>query len=140
MRLNKPASSDRAVSPVIATILMVAITVILAALVASIVLGMATNIPKTKILTATVSQTASNTIVITYVGGQDQKSCSGIRWDISDSYGSTMMTMMGLTSSTSPLEVGEVKTIIGNFDKRDHVVATAYFMDGTQQVILDSII
>lgn len=140
MRSKKSYPTENAVSQVIATILMVAITVIIAALVASVVMGMSTNIPKTKVLTATVSQPTVDSIIITYVGGQDQKTCSGIRWDITDSYGSTTMTMMGVTSSTTPLDVGLSMTIFGNFDYRDHVVATAYFLDGTQQVILDSII
>lgn len=140
--ITKPQPvNEYAVSPVIAVILMVAITVILAALVASVTMGMTTNIPKTKVLSATVSQPESDKLTITYFGGQDQTTCIGIRWDITDSFGSNQMTMMGHTTSPSiQLQVGEVRTITGNFIGKDHVVATAYFMDGTQQVILDNTI
>ena len=48
--------NEDAVSPVIGVILMVAITVILAAVIAAFVFGMAGNIQKTKVVAATVSQ------------------------------------------------------------------------------------
>jgi len=135
-------SGDSSVSPVIATILMVSITVILAAIIATVIMGMSSNIPHTKAVTGTVSQKYANLIVITYHGGQDQKTCSGIRWDITASDGSEQMTIMGSTSLSSgtQLNVGTEKTITGNFEGRDHIIATAFFMDGTQQVILDVVI
>lgn len=138
----QPYSSENAVSAVIAIVLMVAITVILAALVASITMGMGTNIQKTKIITGTVSQSDATKIIVTYFGGQDQNTCTGIRWDITDSSGSTQMTMMGYTSPTysTQLAVGSEITFTGSFIGKDHVVATAYFMDGTQQVIIDNFI
>ena len=45
--------NDQAVSPVIGVILMVAITVILAAVIAAFVFGMAGNISKTKVVAVT---------------------------------------------------------------------------------------
>ena len=45
--------NDEAVSPVIGVILMVAITVILAAVIAAFVFGMAGNISKTKVVAVT---------------------------------------------------------------------------------------
>ena len=48
--------NDEAVSPVIGVILMVAITVILAAVIAAFVFGMSGNISKTKIVAVTVQQ------------------------------------------------------------------------------------
>ncbi len=46
--------NDEAVSPVIGVILMVAITVILAAVIAAFVFGMSGNISKTKVVASTV--------------------------------------------------------------------------------------
>ena len=63
--------NEDAVSPVIGVILMVAITVILAAVIAAFVFGMAGNIQKTKVVAATVSQPSANLIIVTYQGGQD---------------------------------------------------------------------
>lgn len=136
------ARHDEAVSPVIGVILMVAITVILAAMIASIVMGMTTNIQHLKVVTAKVSQLDESTIIAIYYGGTDEKTCVGIRWDIQDSYGVTQSHPMGIidTPSTSQLLVGSQFPITGNFGGKDHVVATAYFMDGTQQVILDAFI
>ena len=53
--------NDEAVSPVIGVILMVAITVILAAVIAAFVFGMSGNISKTKIVAVTVQQPDANT-------------------------------------------------------------------------------
>ncbi|MGD1003854.1 MAG: type IV pilin N-terminal domain-containing protein [Methanoregulaceae archaeon] len=59
-----------AVSPVIGVILLVAITVILAAVIAAFVFGMAGNIQKTRVVAATAS-TQGSTITVTWQGGQD---------------------------------------------------------------------
>jgi hypothetical protein len=45
--------------------------------------------------------------------------------------------MMGLTSGTTSLTVGKTSMITGNSGK-DHVVGTAFFSDGSQQVIYDN--
>ncbi len=63
--------NDEAVSPVIGVILMVAITVILAAVIAAFVFGMSGNISKTKVVAFSVQKVAGNEIVVTYQGGQD---------------------------------------------------------------------
>ena len=52
----KFTKNEDAVSPVIGVILMVAITVILAAVIAAFVFGMAGNISKTKVVAATVQK------------------------------------------------------------------------------------
>src|SRR5512139_2722959 len=66
--------NDEAVSPVIGVILMVAITVILAAVIAAFVFGMSGNISKTKVVAASVQQPTESQIVVTYQGGQDAQS------------------------------------------------------------------
>lgn len=137
-----PDIHDEAVSPVIGVVLMVAITVILAAMIATIVMGMTTNIKQTKVVTAKVSQADETTIIAVYYGGTDEKNCAGIRWDVRDSFGTVQSTRMGIIDSitTTQLLVGTQLPITGNFGGKDHVIATAYFMDGTQQVILDAFI
>ncbi|MGD1004842.1 MAG: type IV pilin N-terminal domain-containing protein, partial [Methanoregulaceae archaeon] len=62
--------NEEAVSPVIGVILMVAITVILAAVIAAFVFGMAGNIQKTRVVAATASHIGTN-IQVTWKGGQD---------------------------------------------------------------------
>ena len=63
--------NDQAVSPVIGVILMVAITVILAAVIAAFVFGMAGNISKTKVVAVTGARIDANHVLFTNDGGQD---------------------------------------------------------------------
>jgi flagellin-like protein len=133
--------NEDAVSPVIGVILMVAITVILAAVIAAFVFGMAGNIQKTKVVAATVQQPTANQIFVTYQGGQDAASFSGANVTVTPGNS-------GVTLSCSPLlglgpAVG-CQTIcsasVGTFSGRDHVVVTGWFTDGGQQVILDTFV
>ena len=130
--------NEEAVSPVIGVILMVAITVILAAVIAAFVFGMAGNIQKTKVVAATASRTSSTGIALTYEGGQDAGSCLGIQWVTSSSTGNAISTyMMGSTGGSTQLTVGTTGTIGAN-SNRDNLVGTAYFNDGSMQVIFQN--
>ena len=134
----KFTKNDEAVSPVIGVILMVAITVILAAVIAAFVFGMAGNISKTKVVAATAQQPDANHIVVTYQGGQDASTLTGIQWTITDASGATeTQVWMGTNSGVTALAVGTGRTLPGTAGK-DHVVAAAHFSDGSDQVILDN--
>ncbi len=128
----KFTKNDEAVSPVIGVILMVAITVILAAVIAAFVFGMAGNIQKTKVVAATASQQGATTIYVTYQGGQDQALVNGVS--------ATVVNSAGTTSGPSNVGtgVGKSASFTNGGQGRDHVVATASFTDGTTQVILDT--
>ncbi len=67
---------EDAVSPVIGVILMVAITVILAAVIAAFVFGMAGSVSKTKTVAATAKQ-QGNDYLVTWQGGQDNSYAVG---------------------------------------------------------------
>ena len=136
--LMKFTNNEKAVSPVIGVILMVAITVILAAIIAAFVFGMAGNISRTKLVAAMDQQIDATHIVVTYEGGQDAGTCTGVQWTIMDLSGSTeTQAWMGTNTGATALAVGTVLTLPGT-TARDHVVATAHFSDGTDQVILDN--
>ena len=138
--LMKFTSNEKAVSPVIGVILMVAITVILAAVIAAFVFGMAGNIAKTKVVAATAQQPDATHIVVTYQGGQDAATCVGIKWTITNpAGGSIASTLMGRATGSTALAVGKSATLTGTSGK-DHVVGAAYFSDGSQQVIIDNTI
>ena len=142
--------NDEAVSPVIGVILMVAITVILAAVIAAFVFGMSGNINKTKVVAVTVQQPTNDQVVITYNGGQDAGLLTTIHVTVKDGAGTitwapTSMTsgwFNGTTPATGVLAVGTSITAneVGGFTGRDHVVATGYFGDNSQQVLLDTYI
>jgi flagellin-like protein len=127
--LMKYFRNDEAVSPVIGVILMVAITVILAAVIAAFVFGMAGNIQKTKIVAASASHDGTH-IVVMYRGGQDAALVDSIKAQIA---GSTQ-------SVAVPNVVGKAATIPGSYSTRQHVIVTATFTDGTTQVILDTLL
>jgi flagellin-like protein len=131
--------NEEAVSPVIGVILMVAITVILAAVIAAFVFGMAGNISKTKVVAATAQQPTSSTIVVTYQGGQDAGTCERIVWTVTNDAGAdSVYTMEHATETILP--VGTSYEFTAAYSGRNHVVGVAEFSDNSQQVILDNFI
>ncbi|MGA7798815.1 MAG: type IV pilin N-terminal domain-containing protein [Methanoregula sp.] len=68
--------NEDAVSAVIGVVLMVAVTIIVAAVIATFAFGMAGNLQKTKGVAATASKPSLNEILITYQGGQDASTFS----------------------------------------------------------------
>jgi flagellin-like protein len=120
---------DEAVSPVIGVILMVAITVILAAVIAAFVFGMAGNIQKTKIVAATATHTGI-TIIVTWNGGQDNSKVAV--------YNVTLGNALTPQLLNAPPTVGNASTFGGYTGSQNHVVVSATFTDGTQQVVLDT--
>ena len=143
--------NEEAVSPVIGVILMVAITVILAAVIAAFVFGMAGNIQKTKVVAATESRTNSNNVTITYQGGQDAGTLGSIFFTVGGA-NATMTVPSGGTykaggqgtetlmpTSGSVLPVGAT-CVITNAPTTSHVVGVGQFTDGSTQVIVDTTI
>jgi len=119
---------EEAVSPVIGVILMVAITVILAAVIGAFVFGMAGNVQSTKTVAVTASVNGSGGLEITEQGGQDFSSLSDITLrlnNINVSYDNTPQIGNIMLSSTDLT------------DSDDHVIVIGNFTDGTSQVLLD---
>jgi flagellin-like protein len=130
---------EDAVSPVIGVILMVAITVILAAVIAAFVFGMASGVSKTKAVAATARQMGASTFVITYQGGQDDPLVSGLNVTLLDNGSQYCFTATGLgTASCVKPVVGQAASAGTATAGQDHVVVTAAFTDGSSQVILDT--
>jgi len=110
---------------------MVAITVILAAVIAAFVFGMSGTITKTKIVAATAQQPDADTIIVTYHGGQDASALNELTV--------TVGSWTGYYNTTSPVPVGTTISCPGTGD-RDHVVVIGTFSDGTKHVIMDNFI
>ena len=123
---------------------MVAITVILAAVIASFVFGMSGSITKTKIVAATVQQPTQGTITVTYQGGQDARSFDYAIVTVYDDDNKDCESYTNSTVSTSGTTgvmgsgVGNVVTATGDFSLKNHVVVVGYFTDSTEQVIIDT--
>jgi flagellin-like protein len=126
-------SKEDAVSPVIGVILMVAVTVILAAVIAAFVFGMGSNVQKTKLVAATATRdNAGTTIFVTYQGGQDDASVANITSLVDPG------TLSGSNFPTTKPAVGTAAKWTVASGAKSHVTVTATFSDGSSQVILDS--
>ncbi len=119
---------DEAVSPVIGVILMVAITVILAAVIASFVFGMAGNIQTTKTVVLTAKLNGSDYIDVTVHGGADIGQLKELN-----------TTVNGVPKVTNPdppgVTTGSYYTVLGGTG--DRIMVIGIFTDGTEQILLD---
>jgi flagellin-like protein len=142
--------NDEAVSPVIGVILMVAITVILAAVIAAFVFGMSGNISKTKIVSVSAQRPSATTIVLTNNGGQDNPSfdygtaqivgvTTGLTYAATGNYNNA--TPVGPTTNTLGGSVGsnlQITLPTTESGKKENVQVIGHFIDGTQQILLDT--
>ena len=121
---------EDAVSPVIGVILMVAITVILAAVIGAFVFGMGSGVSKTYIVAATASQMGDN-IVITFNGGPDADYVQSLNASVTTNSSTTYQSITNTVGSTATFTTG-------TSGKEDHVIVVATFTDDSAQVILDT--
>jgi len=144
--------NEDAVSPVIGTILLVAITVIIAAVIAMYVFGVPANVTKTRVVAVTAQLENSGEIVLMYQGGQDDDTLSYITVTASDakkyisSSGTDGLTICPSGDCSSivyrkPI-IGEVmKLPPSNFPAgQNHVAVIGTFGGGESQVILDTFV
>ena len=132
---------NNAVSPVIGSILLVAITVIIAAVIAAFVFGMTGDIQDAKLIAITSQKIDDGTgnvdLHLTNHGGMGASSLmSGAdAFTVTLDGNETMAT--GLTD-----EVGSVGIIDGiggaQSGLNQHIVVVGHFSDGTSQVVLDT--
>ena len=124
--------NEKGVSPVIGVILMVAITVILAAVIASFVFGMGTSVKRTYNVAVTAVQSGSN-VIVTLAGGPDVPSLSEISVTCTSSEGTSTTGTLGTT-------VGSTVTLACGTGGADRVLVVATFQDGSQQILLDTFV
>ncbi len=141
--------NDNAVSPVIGTILMVAITVILAAIIAIYLFGLPTSIQKAKLMGSSVQmETTGESLLLSYYGGPDDSSLTMINITAPNGtvwYTSSTDGALTISTATSPApvkpDVGAMMKLYTTPDwpaGQKRVLVVASFNDGVQQVILDS--
>ena len=145
--------NEKAVSPVIGVILMVAVTVILAAVVGSFVFGLGSSMQKTYDVGVKAFQRGKD-IYVTVTGGSDLGSLVMLKVDIYTDASSTPTITgyyyddadQGTTAPTdtsgltNTIEAGAVLLVsnVGTSGVKDRVVVTGYFLDGSQQILLDT--
>jgi len=136
---------EDAVSHVIGTILLVFITVIIAAVIAMYVFGVPQNVTKTKIVAVTAQLQNSGEILLMYQGGQDDQSLSSIKitapdgtvWHPVDSAG----TLTDSGSTFAKPDIGAVMKLSPCTcwpASQKHIQVVGTFTDGADQVILDT--
>ena len=91
----------------------------------------------TKLVSATAMQTASGVIRVTYQGGDDAAKVNQMIVVITDSEGTSYIHTLGKQGNTTPLLTGSSISMNGRFIGKDHVVATARYMDGSGKEILN---
>ncbi len=128
--------SDDAVSPVIGVILMVAVTVILAAVIGSYAFGMSSSVTRTVAIAVSAGQ-QGNDIVLTYHGGRDNP----MLWKLDVTGAEADGTAISVSFPNMPPAIGDTLRLpsTGN-PGSDHVVVVAELVDGSRQVVLDVVV
>jgi FlaG/FlaF family flagellin (archaellin) len=127
-------TNDSAVSPILATLLILLLTVVLFAAIAAMVLGMPNAIPQNRMLSFTAHQ-EGEWIYVTYMGGPSQLDVAdpGIVATVNEQ---PMSTPFG---KTGHIEVGTSAKTAGTLGK-DHVTVTVTYRDGKRSVALDTFV
>ena len=137
--------NEEAVSPVIGVILMVAITVILAAVIAAFVFGMTDNVQTQKNVALGLQKTGTS-LQVTIQGGADVADLTYLMVTIgTDTYYTTAsgFTISGNTETAratdKEIKVGQVFVVDGKLSdtEKKHVVVTGKFSDGHEQMLAD---
>lgn len=136
--------NEEAVSPVIGVILMVAITVILAAVIAAFVFGMTGNVSTTKTVALGVKETGGD-LQVTIQGGADLPSLVYLKITVGSDTKYTKAADHTLAVSETALTtagsitVGEVFTY-PSYTSGSRVLIIGHFTDGSDQILFDKTI
>lgn len=131
MKHSNTHKNDEAVSPVIAVILMVAITVILAAVLASFIFGMATDVRPAKTVAIIAERPAADLIRVTNYGGANVADLTSTEIKVSNATKSYLDTSVGIA-------VGDTVIVPVVSGENVRVMVTGTFSDGTTVVLLDT--
>lgn len=135
--------NEDAVSPVIGVILMVAITVILAAVIAAFVFGMGSSVGTTKTVSIT-SQIVHDDIILTINGGPDLPTLQELTITVNGEAKGVFYHESGTTVSSTwasgsggggSFKVGDTIKLTGTTEGR--VLIIGKWSDGAEQIIFD---
>lgn len=143
--IDKFNKNDSGVSPVIGVILMVAATIVIAGVIMAMLGGFAPVEPPRTVSVAATQPTATN-ISIVFHGGPDGGMVNTLNLSVNENHTAANGKPMKLTAgalanvlpvgNTSTFYVEDLEAGPGN----DHVVVTATFTDGVEQVVLDVLV
>ncbi|WAC04431.1 MAG: type IV pilin N-terminal domain-containing protein [Methanoregula sp.] len=124
--------NERAVSEVMGTILMVALVVILAAVIGSMVFGLVGIMKNPNLVGVSAVKFNTTHVLVTFTGGEKADQLYNLT--VSMNGGSPQP----MTQGTKSMTVGNSSFFSGATSGSDHLVIVGYFADGTQQVIMDT--
>ena len=131
-------TNDTAVSPIVGTLMILALSVVLACIVSAFVFGMVGQPTKLKLVAATVQQPDTSHIIVTYHGGMDAGAFASGNVSVNSGCGYTCQPknchLKSAVGSTVLLESDES----GGFKGQDRVIVTGKFADGGRQVMLET--
>ena len=125
---------DQAVSEVMGTILMVALVVILAAVIGSLVFGLVGSMQSSNLAGVSAVKVNSTYIIVTVTSGGDN---NNPLYNLSVSMDGVPQGSM--TQGKTPLIVGN-SSYFGGATGNNHLVIVGWFADGTQQIVMDTTI
>lgn len=122
---------EDAVSPTVATVLMVAVTVILAALVASFSLGTLGGLSGNGFVGAKAVRMDDGAILVTYVGGDGAAAVDHLNWTID---GTEQADRLDTTVGSSAINT----TVSTDPGKKHRVMVVTTYGDGSSLIVLDT--
>lgn len=121
--------NEEAVSPVVGVILMVCITIILAAVVAAFVFGMSGEQKGGHTIGIKTGYSGGD-IVLTYYGGDGNNLLTGIDVTLDDVVQPVWL----------PVTIGETKTFTGPYATPTTALITAHYSDGSEYIVMNGYI
>jgi flagellin-like protein len=131
MTKTKKRNED-AVSPVIGVIMMVAVTVILAAIIASYVFGMAGSMQSSKTVGTTLTQSSGGIGVLTIQGGASLPQVVNITYTLNGNTATELVPTV-----TAPVTVGRIYNTSPNTVAGKRVIIVGTFSDGSTSILQD---
>ena len=133
-------TDEEAVSPVIGVILMVAIVVILAAVIAAFVFGMAGGTGTAKNIGMTVQVDSTGVASLTLQGGADLPQLTGMQYSLNGTSNwmtiNTTNAQLGSKATANDFKVGSVLYAYGPATN-SRLMIKGIFTDGSEQVVFD---
>jgi len=117
---------------------MVAITVILAAVIAAFVFGLAGSTGTAKNVGLTVAQGTGNNVIVTIQGGTDLPQLNKLEWSIDGATFENTWNIGGTSSPPTTFTVGMKLTAnVGETVSGNTFTVRGTFTDGSQQVLIE---
>lgn len=128
--MSTKANTENAVSPVIGVLLMVSITIILAAVIAAFIFGMANQMPQNNIVGVTVVKNSATQATVTNIGGQGVNALTNpINISVDDG---TAITYYDLGKAVAASE-----KVVLTSGVQNRIMAVGEFGPNTKQILLD---